>query len=415
MRFTFIHAADLHIDSPLAGLGLKDPIVAERFAHAGRRAVEALIDETISAKAAFLVISGDIFDGDLEGCHYGPLLCTCSRPSRPGRHSNLYREGQPRRRQLNVEIFALSRKRSDLFLGAASESIPLEALRVTLHGRSFGGRLVGNDFVASYPTPREGWFNIGVLHTALDGTRGRESDAPCTVDDLRRFGYDYWALGHVHAAEEICQDPWIVYPGNIQGRNVRETGPKGAMRVVVEDGRVISLSRVPLDVARWEHVRVEASDCDDEEELLKRIEAQLSATYAEAEGRPLAARVTLEGVTPLHAQLVARREAIEADARAFGFRVAEDCWVEQIKITTLGPADAAVASEDDAFDIEALLRDAAEDPDFTQALAKLINQVMDKLPRSLRNELPADASALASLVAEARDRLLGELAMEMGA
>ena len=280
---------------------------------------------------------------------------------------------------------------------------------------ALGARLVGNDFVASYPTPREGWFNIGVLHTALDGTRGHKSYAPCTVDDLRRFGYDYWALGHVHAAEEICQDPWIVYPGNIQGRNVRETGPKGAMRVVVEDGRVVSVSRVPLDVARWEHVRVEASDCDDEEELLKRIEAQLSATYAESEGRPLAARVTLEGVTPLHAQLVARREAIEADARAFGFRVAEDCWVEQIKITTLGPADAAVASEDDAFDIEALLRDAAEDPDFTQALAELINQVMDKLPRSLRNELPADASALASLVAEARDRLLGELAMEMGA
>ena len=84
---------------------------------------------------------------------------------------------------------------------------------------------------------------------------------------MRRFGYDYWALGHVHAAEEICQDPWIVYPGNIQGRNVRETGPKGAMRVVVEDGRVVSVSRVPLDAARWEHVRVEASDCDDEEEI----------------------------------------------------------------------------------------------------------------------------------------------------
>ena len=129
----------------------------------------------------------------------------------------------------------------------------------------------------------------------------------------------------------------------------------------------------------------------------------------------MAARLTLEGVTPLHAQLVARREAIEADARAFGFRVAEDCWVEQIKITTPGPAGAAVASEEDALDVEALLHDAAEDPDFIQALAELINQVMDKLPRSLRNELPVDASALGSLAAEARDRLLGELAMEMRA
>jgi DNA repair exonuclease SbcCD nuclease subunit len=414
MRFTFIHAADLHIDSPFAGLGLKDPIVAERFAHAGRRAVEALIDETISAKAAFLVISGDIFDGDWKDVTTGLFFARAlGRLDREGIQTFIVKGNHDADSLMSKSLPYPESVR--IFSSAQPESIPLEALRVTLHGRSFGGRLVGNDFVASYPTPREGWFNIGVLHTALDGTRGHESYAPCTVDDLRRFGYDYWALGHVHAAEEICQDPWIVYPGNIQGRNVRETGPKGAMRVAVEDGRVVSVSRVPLDVARWEHVRVEASNCDDEEELLKRIEAQLSATYAESEGRPLAARVTLEGVTPLHAQLVARREAIEADARAFGFRVAEDCWVEQIKITTRGPAGAAVASGDDAFDIEALLRDGAADPDFTQALAELINQVMDKLPRSLRNELPADASAQASLAAEARDRLLGALAMEMGA
>ena len=69
MQFTFIHAADLHIDSPLAGLGVKDPAVAARFAHAGRRAVEALIDETIAAKAAFLLICGDIFDGDCSLRH----------------------------------------------------------------------------------------------------------------------------------------------------------------------------------------------------------------------------------------------------------------------------------------------------------------------------------------------------------
>jgi exonuclease SbcD len=414
MRFTFIHAADLHIDSPFAGLGLKDPVVAERFAHAGRRAVEALIDETISAKAAFLVISGDIFDGDWKDVTTGLFFARAlGRLDREGIQSFIVKGNHDAESLISKSLPYPESVR--IFASVQPESIPLEALRVVLHGRSFGARLVGDDFVASYPTPREGWFNIGVLHTALDGTRGHESYAPCTVDDLSRFGYDYWALGHVHAAEEICRDPWIVYPGNIQGRNVRETGPKGAMRVVVEDGRVVSVSRVPLDVARWEHVRVEASDCDDEEKLLKRIESQLSATYAETEGGPLAARVTLEGVTPLHAQLVARREAIEADARAFGFRVAEDCWVEQIKIMTHGPAGAAVASEDDAFDIEAVLRDAAEDPDFTQALAELINQVMDKLPRSLRNELPADASALASLAAEARDRLLGELAMEMGA
>ena len=117
-----------------------------------------------------------------------------------------------------------------------AQTIALDELRVALHGRSFGQRLVGGDFLASYPARRDGYLNIGLLHTALDGSRGHESYAPCTIEELKRFGYDYWALGHVHAAEIVSRDPYIVYPGNIQGRHARETGAKGAMRVSVERG-----------------------------------------------------------------------------------------------------------------------------------------------------------------------------------
>ena len=170
-------------------------------------------------------------------------------------------------------------------------------------------------------------------------------------------------------------------------------------------------SRVALDAARWARVSVDVSDCDGEAEALERVEARLREERAAAEGRPLAVRVLLSGTTPLHARLVARREAIEADARALGFRVADDLWVEQLKIATLAPPPRADASFDnDALDVEALVREAADHPDFEQALAELLAQIGGELPRELREALPAGEDALKQFAAEARDRLNGEIA-----
>ncbi len=129
---------------------------------------------------------------------------------------------------------------------------------------------------------------------------------PCTVEDLRRFGYDYWALGHIHAAEIVARDPWIVYPGNIPGRSVREMGPKGAVRVTVEDGRIVEVTPLVLDAARWVHETLDVSACLGEADALSLIQEALARLHPEAGGRPLAIRFTLSGTTPAHARLVAR-------------------------------------------------------------------------------------------------------------
>ena len=105
-------------------------------------------------------------------------------------------------------------------------------------------------------------------------------------------GYDYWALGHVHAFEVISQDPFVVYPGNIQGRNIRETGEKGAVLVSVSDGRVTELERLVVDRARFERLDVDVADCGDQNEILRFIESELRPLAAEAGGRPLAALAT---------------------------------------------------------------------------------------------------------------------------
>jgi DNA repair protein SbcD/Mre11 len=409
MTFTFVHAADLHIDSPLAGLGAKDPAMAALFAQAGRRAVEALIEQTIAAKADFLLVCGDIFDGDWKDATTGLFFIRqLGRLERAGVATFIVNGNHD---AANLMSRSLPYPESvKIFPARSAQSHTIEELRVCLHGRSFPDRLVGKEFLSSYPSRREGYFNIGLLHTALDGARGHESYAPCTIEDLVRFGYDYWALGHVHAAEEISRDPWIVYPGNIQGRNVRETGAKGAMRITVSDGRVVEAQRLTLDAARWASASIDVAGCESEAELRDSIAARLTEEHACADGRPLAMRLTLSGPTPLHARLVARREELEEETRAIAFRISGELWVERLKIETRPPATPRhTVEETDALDVEALIMGAAEDEEFAAALAELAAQIGEKLPSSLREAAPRSPEELAELAMEARDRLLGEL------
>ena len=247
-----------------------------------------------------------------------------------------------------------------------------------------------------------------MLHTSLDGTRGHEGYAPCSVDDLRRFGYDYWALGHVHAGEIVHRDPWIVFPGNLQGRSVRETGPKGAMRVTVEDGRIVDVTPLALDGARWAHLTIDITGAAEETQVSALVSERLAELHGQSEGRALAVRVTLTGATPLHNTLLVRRDALQDDLRAAALHLAADCWIEQLKIKTTQPAQAVVRPESDDIDVAALLAEGAQDPALAAALAELIETIKAKLPRDLQDEFAA-SDVLGSLSDDARARLAGEL------
>lgn len=407
MRFSFIHAADLHIDSPLAGLRLKDAAVAERFASAGRRAVEALIAETIASKAAFLIIAGDVFDGSWKDVTTGLFFVSAvGRLHREGIPTFIVKGNHDAESVVSRELPYPDSVR--VFRANKAESFPLEAYRVMLHGRSFPNRLTA-EFVETYPARRDGWLNIGVLHTSLDGTRGHDGYAPCTVDDLKRFGYDYWALGHIHAAEIVHRDPWIVFPGNLQGRSIRETGAKGAMRVTVEDGKIVEVTPLALDGARWAHLTLDVADVDSEDDVVARISAAVADAHRDAEARPLAIRVTLTGATTLHNHLVAQRERLEDDIRARAFQFGDDCWVEQLKIkTTVPPRLGESLSSADSLDLDRMLDETAQDPEFAAMLADLIEMVKAKLPKDLQDDLLTD-DLQKRLADEARALLSGAL------
>jgi exonuclease SbcD len=161
-----------------------------------------------------------------------------------------------------------------------------------------------------------------------------------------------------------------------------------------------------LDGARWAHLTIDVHDADSEDGVVARIVAAMADAHHEAEGRPLAIRVTLTGATRLHDRLVARRETLEDDIRARAFQLGDDRWVEQLKIRTTAPPRPLSSAE--SLDLHELLDTATEDPEFDVILAELIETVKAKLPLELHDDLLA-GDLHKAIAGEARALLAGAL------
>ncbi len=210
----------------------------------------------------------------------------------------------------------------------------LDELGVAIHGQSFADQAVTEDLSRNYPKPVHGLFNIGILHTSAGGYAAHARYAPCDIARLRAHGYEYWALGHVHERTVLSEDPWVVFPGNPQGRHIGETGPKGVTLVTVADGRVRSVEHRVLDVLRWAHIEVDLTNAADEPEAMTLVQAKLETAMRDAGSRPLAARVTLTGATRAHAALAADglREKVLNEAHALAGE--HLFWLEAVKLRT---------------------------------------------------------------------------------
>ncbi len=252
-----------------------------------------------------------------------------------------------------------------------------------------------------------GWFNLGVLHTSCTGHAAHETYAPCSVADLAARGYEYWALGHIHEYAELSRDPWIVFPGNLQGRSVRECGEKGAVVVDVADGRVTGVSRLPLDRARFERIAVDLAAAADPRGAVEAVEAALRPLAAVAARRLLLVRVHLVGTTRAHDALAADRETLTAEIQAAAHRLHEDIWLERLKIETCRPR-AAVEPSGAAIDPAALLAELDRDPDFRTKAKAALAEIGGRIPVTAAAEADFDAE-FDALCAEAEALVLGRL------
>jgi DNA repair protein SbcD/Mre11 len=407
MNFRFLHAADLHLGSPFLGLAQKDDGVAIRFARASRSAFEDLVTKALEVDVSFVVIAGDVFDGEWKDASIALFLNRqFARLSNRGIPIFLLRGNHDAESLVtksvtwSESVFEFSTRRPEIHR--------LKDLRVALHGRGFPHREVVENYAVDYPEPVAGWFNIGVLHTAC-GRAGHENYAPCTVADLAARGYDYWALGHVHAFEIVSRDPWIVYPGNLQGRSIRECGEKGAVIVEVADGVVSEVRRVVTDGARWAEVFVDVSPHDDETTLLRAVETELRPHAAAAGARLLAVRVVLTGATRLHPRFIADRDRLRDEVEAAAQRCGEDIWLERLRIDTTEPQRPARDAALTEIDLAAALQKFEEDSALRARVADLVKTVRDKLPGGMAEDTSA-ALDLDSILAEARALALGRSA-----
>jgi exonuclease SbcD len=422
--FSFIHAADLHLGSPLAGLALKDPDIARRFASAGRRAFEDLVTLAIERRVAFLIVAGDVYDGDWSDNTIGLFFARqVARLDRADIPVILVRGNHDAESVITRSITLPPSVRN--FSATRAETHRLEALKVALHGRSFPNRAVEENYALTYPAALPGWFNIGILHTSCTGHAAHATYAPCSVADLAGRGYAYWALGHVHDYAELSRDPWIVFPGNLQGRSIRECGPKGAVAVSVADGRVLGVERLVVDHARFHHLEVDLSGAPSEREAVAAIEEALRPLSEAAAERLVAVRVRLHGETPAHDRLAADREGLTAEIQAAAHRIHEDIWLERLKIETARPRRARTEARPDAFaaiDPATLLAAVDHDPEFRARAQAALAEITAKMPNTMmpntampgglsegalaEDDLAADLDALC---AEAEAVILGRL------
>ena len=381
----FIHAADIHLDSALHGLERYEGAPVEEIRRATRRAFDNLIELAIDEQVAFVLLVGDLYDGDWKDYNTG--LYFVERMGRlrdasirafivAGNHDAASQITKHLRLPDNVTLFSTRKP----------ERVVLDDLGVSICGQGFATRAVTDDISQGYPQGDPQLLNIGLLHTCLDGKPGHEPYAPCTVDGLRSKGYQYWALGHVHKREEVSRDPWIVFPGNIQGRHIREIGPKGCTLVTVDGGEIVEVAHRDLDVMRWSIRELDVSATETVDDIYEQVREGLQLALDAAEGRPVAVRLVLYGACSAHLKLHADRERWIQEYRALATGLGgAGIWLEKVSIKTK-PAISTdeVLERDDA--LSGLLRaihDMELDSSILDELADEMSVLRQKLPAEL--------------------------------
>lgn len=413
MSFRFVHAADVHLGSQLRGLERYEGAPADEIRMAPRQAFERLVTWCAEEQVDFLLLAGDLFDTD---CDFATALFAARQLARlreagipvylvSGNHDAESRMTRQLQLPDNVHVFGTD---------AASMAL-LEDVGVAIHGRGFAKPDVTESLLPGYGHAASGYFNVGMLHTCATAT-GHERYAPCTVEELTELGYDYWALGHVHQREVLHQEPWIVFPGNLQGRHARETGSKGAS-VVAVDGNGIAArpEHVDFDVMRWDRWTIVADESDTAADVVERIRARCDSHAATAD-MLAAVRIEIAGRSEADREFRARPDHWLHEVRnAANDRGLDSVWIEKVTFATRAvlPPVQDILERDDS--IGALVRSVESlrtDAERRFAVAECLEKLEATLPADLLTADtlgPFDAAAVEAALDSVRDDLVARL------
>lgn len=406
------------MDSPLLGLKRIEGAPHEELRRATRRAFERMIDLCLEEEADLLLFAGDLFDHDARDYNTSLFVVRQFARLRESKTQVVLVKGNHDAdsvitKNLNWpdNVFEFGSKK------AQTKHFP--DLGVAVHGQSFANRSVTDNLALGFPSRISDALNIGLLHTNATQTDEHDSYAPCTPDQLTGLGYDYWALGHVHTRQIVRDDPWIVYPGSLQGRHIRETGPRGCTVVTTEGGRIADVQHACVDVVRWMHVSVPLDGLA--VDAVDAVTNALLSAREEHPQHPLIVRITLRGVTSAHERLHRNPQRLRAEIEAACAGI--DIWIERVDILTTSISPSLPESQADGermldliqalgAEFNRLERDEAALRDYGAAELERLQSMVGRYLRLEEDHKAHDPAYLRQLIPRVRELLLSRLCLD---
>ncbi len=407
MPFRFVHTADLHLDSPLRSLALKNPELAELVRGATRTALARIVDLCLEEAVDALLIAGDLYDGSQTSMNTALYLASeLRRLEAAGIRVFLIRGNHDSQSAMTREL--TFPQNVHVFAGRAKPVLAkslADGRGVHIHGISFANPHAPDSLLPSFQPPVADAINIGMLHTSLAGTPGHDPYAPTSVAELARHGFDYWALGHVHMRQVHSEAPLIVMPGMPQGRDINEAGPKTVTLVTVGDDGRLAHREHDVGQAVFERLGVDLSAVEDWRQMLEAAGDALSALRHRTQADHLIVRLSLTGTTPLAWKLRRDPDLLTAEIANLAAGL-PGCWIEKIDIECRGvDAGVSLSGPDPVEELAGLIRsDVLPSHAFRHEAGLMLEELLQQLPRELRDSLAGDeesAAQLADAIAQA--------------
>ena len=358
--FRFVHAADLHLDTPFQGIAGPAPGVAQALQEASLQAWDNVVALSIEREAAFLLIAGDIYDGADRGMRAQlRFLAGLKRLDEAGirsfivhgNHDPLDGWSAIEKWPAGVKVFGPGE--------VEIETLAIGEQRVCVHGISYATRDTQENLARRFGASVDGSLNIGLLHTNVGGNAEYASYAPCSLSDLDAAGMDYWALGHIHKQQYLREGgPWVAYSGDVQGRSPKpsETEAKGVLVAEVSGATIGPVTFEAVDVVRFVTCAVDIEGVADVPSLSPRIIDLVDELRGANAARSLLVRVVLQGRGLIASDL---RHGTALDDLLGDLRASYDgldpfVWIESLKDQSRGALDLDGLRVRDDFNAELL-------------------------------------------------------------
>ena len=406
VSFRFVHAADIHLDSPLRSLALRDPALADLIGNATRKAFIGVVALCLDEQVDALLLSGDLYDGEQTSMKTARFLADQIRKLHEAKIKVFVIRGN--HDAISRITKELTFPDSVMIFGGRAAAVPVErergAIPVVIHGISFAQPHAPESLLDRFRAPIEGAVNIGLLHTSLDGSPGHNPYAPCKLTQLQEVGFRYWALGHIHKRFTAEGAATVVMPGMPQGRDINEEGAKSVTLATVADDGSILLEERLTSVAQFERVTVELGGIDDWRDMVRAVGRALGQARDGVASEHLVARLQLTGATTLawrmRRDLDLLRTEAEDQAAALG-----KSWIDKVEVDCRAPGtipdSAAPAEADPLEELRRLMGEVTQDDAYRAEIEAIAEELRSQLPAECRSLLGADADTFAANLAEA--------------